>query len=159
MQHRGIATLAAALMLSFFYLTNLEPQFFLLHFYQSLIYLVIILMLFYFEERYAYMLGMLAPVVWLAMTYATGLLGGGARQVLRLVEFHRPTNDVSLMAGVIAILSVVMIAGCAYRWKREYAGLHKFGKTFAVGLIVVVLYYGILILVFWHMFPVTAKSA
>ncbi len=79
--------------------------------------------------------------------------------MLRLVEFHRPTNDVSLMAGVIAILSVVMIAGCAYRWKREYAGLHKFGKTFAVGLIVVVLYYGILIAVFWHMFPVTAKSA
>jgi len=159
MAHRGIATLAAALMLSFFYLTNLEPQFFMLHFYQSLIYLVIILMLFYFEERYAYMLGMLAPTVWLAMTYATGLLGGGARQLWRVVKFQRPTNDVSLMAGVIAILSLLMIASCAYRWKREYAGLHKFGKTFAVGLIVVVVYFGILILVFWHMFPLTVKSA
>jgi hypothetical protein len=52
-----------------------------------------------------------------------------------------------------------MIASCGYRWKREFAGLHKFGKTFAIGLVVVVLYYGILIAVFWHMFPVTPKAA
>ncbi|HYB62775.1 MAG TPA: hypothetical protein VEH50_15015, partial [Methylomirabilota bacterium] len=153
MPHRGIATLAAALMLSFLYLTHLETEFFLLHFYQSLIYLVIILMLFYFEEQYAYMLGMLAPAVWLLMTYATGLLGGAARQVGHLLREQRPTNSISLMAAVIAVLSVVMIVGCAYRWKREFAGLHKFGKTFVIGLIVVVLYYGILITVFWHMFP------
>jgi len=159
MPHRGIATLAAALMLSFLYLTHLETEFFLLHFYQSLIYLVIILMLFYFEEQYAYMLGMLAPAVWLLMTYATGLLGGAARQVGHLLREQRPTNSISLMAAVIAVLSVVMIVGCAYRWKREFAGLHKFGKTFVIGLVVVVLYYGILITVFWHMFPATPKAA
>ena len=159
MPHRGIATLSAALMLSFLYLTHLETEFFLLHFYQSLIYLVIILMLFYFEEQYAYMLGMLAPAVWLLMTYATGLLGGGARQVGRLLREQRPTNEISLMAAVIAVLSVVMIVSCAYRWKREFAGLHRFGKTFVIGLIVVVLYYGILITLFWHMYPVTSKAA
>ncbi len=106
MPHRGIATLSAALMLSFLYLTHLETQFFLLHFYQSLIYLAIILMLFYFEEQYAYMLGMLAPAAWIVMTSATGLLGGGARQAGRLLELHWPTNDVSLMAAVIGVLSV-----------------------------------------------------
>ncbi|MGO9641175.1 MAG: hypothetical protein ACLP1Y_07725 [Candidatus Acidiferrales bacterium] len=159
MPHRGIATLAAALMLSFLYLTHLETEFFLLHFYQSLIFLVIILMLFYFEDRYAYMLGMLAPAFWLVMTYATGLLGGAAHQVGRLLEAESVTNGVSLMAGVIAILSVAMIASCAYRWKREFSGLHKFGKTFAIGLIVVVLYYGILITAFWYSIPKPPKAA
>ncbi len=60
MVHRGIATLAGALMLPFLYLSNLEPQFFLLYLYPSLMYLAIILMLFYFEDRFAYMLGIVA---------------------------------------------------------------------------------------------------
>jgi hypothetical protein len=49
--HRGIATLATALMICFLILSAMEPEFFLLHFYESLIYLAIVLMLFYFEER------------------------------------------------------------------------------------------------------------
>jgi len=158
MPQRGIATLAAALMLSFLYLTHLEAEFFLLHLYQSLIYLAILLMLFYFEEQYAYMLGMLAPTVWLAATYGSGLLGVAARQMGHLLEAQRPTNQVNLMTGIIAILNVVLLASCAYLWKREYAGLHKFGRTFAIGSIVVVLYYAGLIAVFWQMTPGTLSA-
>jgi hypothetical protein len=44
--HRGIATVASALMVSFLVLSAMEPEFFLLHFYESLIYLAIVLMLF-----------------------------------------------------------------------------------------------------------------
>jgi len=153
MVHRGIATLAGTLMLSFLWLSHLEPEFFLLHLYQSLIYLVIILMLFYFEDHYAYMLGMLAPAVWLLMTYATGVLGGAARQVARLMHAQRPSNDVSLMAGVTAILAVMMIVFCAYRWRREYAGLGKGRTTFLVSLGVVLVYYAILVFWFWRIIP------
>jgi hypothetical protein len=158
MAQRGIATLAAALMLSFLYLTHLEAEYFLLHLYQSLIYLAIILMLFYFEAQYAYMLGMIAPTVWFAMMYATGLLGVAVRQIGHLAESQRPTNSVSLMSGFITILNVLMFASCAYLWKREFAGLHKFAKTFVIGLIVVVVYYGVLIAVFWQMSPATLSA-
>ena len=48
--HRGIATLASALMICFLVLSAMEPEFFLLHFYESLIYLAIVLMLFYFRR-------------------------------------------------------------------------------------------------------------
>ncbi len=51
--HRGIATLASALLICFLLLSHFEPEFFLLHLYQSLIYLVIVLLLFYFEDRWA----------------------------------------------------------------------------------------------------------
>jgi riboflavin transporter FmnP len=153
MVHRGIATLAGALMVSFLWLSNLEPQFFLLHFYQSLVYLAIILMLFYFEDRYAYMLGIMAPAVWLLLNYATGLLGGALRQVGRLMHAQMPNNQVSLMAAVTAVLSLLMIVFCAYRWKREFAGTGKTGITIGVSFVVVAAYYGVLIAWFWNLVP------
>ena len=39
-----------------------------------------------------------------------------------------PTSDVSVMVSIMSVLSVLLIALCANRWKREYAGkgLHTF---------------------------------
>lgn len=153
MVHRGIATLSGALMVSFLLLSHFEPQFFLLHFYQSLIFLVIILMLFYFEDHWAYMLGMLAPAAWLLLTFSTGLLGGGWRQISRILHAQTPNNIVSLMAGITAILAIAMIAICAYRWKREFSGLGMGLRTFAWSLGVVIVYYGVLVGWFWHSIP------
>lgn len=153
MVHRGIATMSAVLMVCFFVLSHLEPDFFLLHLYQSLVYLGIILMLFYFEDRYAYMLGILAPAVWLVLAYATGLLSGAARQVYRMLLWQRPSNDVSLLAGITAVLAVMMIVLCLYWWKREYAGLGKGRRTFLVSLGIVVAYYAVLVVWFWRLIP------
>lgn len=159
MVHRGIATLSAALMLCFLVLSHFEPQFFLLHLYQSLIFLVIILMLFYFEDHWAYMLGMLASAAWLLLNYASGLLGGAARQVSRLMHAQFPNNQVSLLAAVTAVLAVVMIAVCAYRWRREYAGLGKWRTTFLGSLVAVIAYYAILVSWFWNLLPPTPAKA
>jgi len=153
MVHKGIATMSAALMVCFFVLSHLEPDFFLLHLYQSLIYLAIILMLFYFEDRYAYMLGILAPAVWLLLAYATGLLGGAARQVSRMMQLERPNNNVSLLAGVAAVLAVMMIILCLHWWRREYAGLGKGRSTFLASLGIVAVYYAVLVIWFWRLIP------
>jgi hypothetical protein len=149
MVHRGIATLAGLLMFCFLLLSSLEPPFFLLHLYQSLIYLVIILMLFYLEDHWAYMLGMLAPAAWLILSFLTGILGGAARAWLTLPEMIRlgVSNQISLVAGITAVLSVLMIVFCARHWRREYAGLGKGLSTFLVSLGIVLVYYAILI--FW----------
>ncbi len=153
MVHRGIATLASTLMVCFLLLSHADPAFFLLHLYESLIYLAIILMLFYFEDRWAYMIGMLAPAVWLLLAYAAGLLSGAAGQVSRLLQAQRPTNQVSVLAAITSLLAVLMIAFCAYWWKREFAGLGKGRTTLLVGLSVVVAYYAILVMWFWRMIP------
>ncbi len=153
MVHRGIATLAGALMVCFLLLSHADPEFFLLHLYQSLIYLAIILMLFYFEDHWAYMIGMLAPAVWLLLTYASGVLGGTARQIFRLLSGRSHLNEISLLAAVTALLSVLMIILCAYRWRREYAGLGKGLSTFLVSLFIVVVYYAILVVWFSRQIP------
>lgn len=156
--HRGIATLASALMICFLILSAMEPQFFLLHFYESLIYLAIVLMLFYFENRWAYMIGILTPAVWLLLAYGVGLLGGAMRQVSKLVQAQRPDSEVGVMVAVMTALSVLLIGFSAYRWKREYAGLGKGRATFAISLGIVVLYYAILIVWFWRSIPQTVSA-
>lgn len=153
--YRDIAALAGLLVLCFLFLSHLEPNFFLLHFYQTVVYLAILIMLFYMEDRWAYMIGIVAPAVWLLMTFATGLLGGAVRQVWR-VGHGQLTNPVSFVAAVAALLSVLMIVVCGRRWMKEYHGLGKSVSTFAISLGIVAVYYGILVVWFWHMIPFSA---
>jgi hypothetical protein len=151
--YRDIATIAGAQVVCFSLLTHFEPQFSLLHLYQTIIYMAILILLFYTEDRWAYMIGMLAPAAWLGMVFATGLLGGATRQVLRLTRGEGLTNEVSFIAAISALLAVLMIVFCARHWRREYSGLGKTASTFAVSAGVVVVYYGILAVWFWNMFP------
>ena len=157
-QHRDIATLSALQVICFLLLSHLEPDFFLLHFYQTIVYLAILIMLFFMEDRWAYMIGMVAPASWLLMTFASGLLGGAARQLLRLGQGHAIANPVSFLAAVSAVLSLLMVAACARRWWKEYVGLGQSLSTFAVSLGIVAVYYGILVAWFWHIIPFTTAS-
>src|SRR5215472_15471825 len=97
--YRDIATLAGAQVVCFLLLSHLEPDFFLLHFYQTIIYIAVLILLFYMEDRWAYMISMLAPAAWLVMAFATGMLGGAARQFLHIGQDATLSNLVSLLAG------------------------------------------------------------
>ena len=156
--YRDIATLAGVQVVCFLLLSHLEPDFFLLHFYQTIIYMALLILLFYMEDRWAYMIGILAPAAWLVMAFATGMLGDAIRQVLHLNEAAVVSNLVGIIAAVTAVLSVSMIAVCARHWKREYLGLGKSLSTFAVSFGVVAVYYAILVVWFWHLIPVAAAN-
>jgi hypothetical protein len=151
--YREIAALCVLQVICFFLLSHLEPDFFLLHFYQTIVYLALLILLFYMEDRWAYMIGIIAPAAWLLMTFSSGLLGGAARQIFRLGTGHSFNNGVSLLAAFTALLSLLMIAACARRWIKEYAGLGKSLNTFAISFGIVVVYYGILVAWFWHVIP------
>jgi hypothetical protein len=151
--YRDIATLAGAQIVCFLFLTHLEPAFFLIHVYQSILYIAILVMLFYMEDRWVYMIAMLASVVWLGMAYATGILGSSAQ---RLFEHNSPnltSSLVSAIALITALFAVLMVVLCARHWTKEYSGLGKTRSTFLVSLGVVAVYYGILITLFWEMIP------
>jgi hypothetical protein len=145
MVHRGLATVAMALGFCFLLLSHFDSQFFLIHFYESLVYLAIVLMLFYFEDRWAYMMGIVAPVVWLALSVAWGGVLGFWHQMS--MAFH-PGNaffSIGLVTILTLLLSIALVAGCAVRWHREFTGLHKGWSTLLVTAIVAVIYYGILV--------------
>jgi hypothetical protein len=151
--YQDIATLAGAQLLCFLFLTHLEPNFFLIHLYQSILYIAILVMLFYMEERWAYMIGMLASFLWLGMAYAVGILSSAVRQVGEFRNGTLTANAVSLIALLTGSIAVLMIAFCGRHWKREYAGLGKTRSTFLVSFGIVAAYYAVLITFFWEMIP------
>ncbi|MGC1416157.1 MAG: hypothetical protein WA817_12790 [Candidatus Acidiferrum sp.] len=151
--YRDIATLAGAQIICFVVLTHLEPNFFLLHLYQSILYIAILVMLTYMEDRWAYMIGMLASVVWLGMAYATGMLGSSLRQLVGPSAGGVVETPVWIVTLLTALIAVLMIVLCGRHWKREYSGLGKTRRTLLVSSGIVAVYYGILIAWFWNMFP------
>ena len=156
--YRDIATLAGAQVVCFLVLSHLEPDFFLLHFYQAIIYMALMILLFYREDRWAYMMGIVAPAAWLVMAFATGLLGGAIRQTAHIGQGAAMANLVSVIAAVTAVLSLLMILACGRHWQRGYLGLGKSLSTFAVSFGVVAVYYAILVIWFWHLIPVAAAG-
>jgi hypothetical protein len=79
--YRGIAALAGAQVFCFLVLSHLEPDLFLIHFYQTTIYVALLILLFYMEDQWAYRIGMLTPSAWLVMALATGMLRAAIRQM------------------------------------------------------------------------------
>jgi hypothetical protein len=146
MVRKGIATLASAAVICFLLLSHFDPQFFLMHLYESLIFLAIVVMLFYFEDRWAYMLGMLVPLAWLALTFVIGAWSGFFRQVQRVVSFQRPDFAANLLGAIVVLLCVLMVIACGARWRREFAGLGKGWNTFWICLGVTSAYYALLVI-------------
>jgi hypothetical protein len=146
MVHRGVATLALSLALCFLLLSHFDQQFFLVHFYESIVYLAIVLMLFYFEDRWAYMLGILAPAAWLVLFTAIGGMTDILHQVVLVAQFQRPDFAAHFLAAITLLLALAMILVCGYRWRNEFSGLHKGWSTFLVCLGVVIAYYGAMVI-------------
>jgi hypothetical protein len=148
-----IATLAAVQIGCFLALTQLEPRFLMIHLYQLVPYVAILLLLLYGQSRWAYMIGTLVSAVWLALAYLSGLLGAA---VDRLLTFRNTTLESNLVAAIAvasAVLAMMMIAFCRTHWAKERGVLKKTRRTFLVSLALVALYYGVFLRWFWLMIP------
>jgi len=110
-------------------------------------------MLFYLEDRWAYMLGMMAPVAWITLMLLNGQLLGALRQPIDYFGQGLTPTGVGMVTLLTAVVGVLMFAGCLRHWRREFAGLGKGWSTFLASLVVVVVYYGILVFWFTRLFP------
>jgi len=155
MEHRRIATLAVAAIVSFLLLSQSDPQFFLLHLYESLIYMVLLFLLMYEEPEWAFVLGMAAPAAWVLLIAATNL-HGILRQVGRVLRFQPPDYPTNLIGGVCMLISIVMFGACLYGWRKERWGFRHAWRTIGAIAVLVAVYYGVL--VFWYSRMVMAKG-
>jgi hypothetical protein len=151
--YRDVAALAGAQVLCFLVLVQPEPHFVVIHLYQSILYLAILVMLFYRQDRWAYMIAMLASAAWLGLAYVSRILSSAAQHLFAFRSSDAKQILVSLIAMGTALLALSMIALCARHWRREYAGLGKTTSTLLVSSGIVALYYGILLRWFWDMIP------
>lgn len=153
MIHRGIATIGLALALCFLLLSHFDSQFFLIHFYESLIYLAIVLMLFYFEDRWAYMMGIVAPAIWLALTATWSGIPAIGRRVSSAFHPGSAFWGTDFLTTVALAFSVVLIVCCANRWRHEFAGLRKGWSTLMVSVAIASVYYAVVVVWILHWPP------
>ena len=150
---RDVAMLASIQILCFLALTRLEPRFFIIHLYQVIPYVAIMLLVGYGRERWAYMIGPLVSLAWLGLAYIAGLLGSA---VERLRSFERPSREtdfVAVLAVVTAVVALLMIVLCRIHWVKQNLERGEAWRTFLVSLTIVVAYYAILLRWFWDMIP------
>jgi hypothetical protein len=151
--YRDVAGLAGAQVACFMLLTHLEPDFFLIHFYEAIVYIGILVMLFYMEDRWAYMIGILSSIIWLVYAYVSGILSDSVRRIAGLRGSPSNADFIAAAALITGLIAVLMITSCVRHWIKEYSGLGKTFSTFFVSLGCVAVYYGILGRFFWEMIP------
>ncbi|HZP01570.1 MAG TPA: hypothetical protein VFD30_14870 [Terriglobia bacterium] len=105
------------------------PQFFYFELAKASIFVAIGILVFFGEDRYSYMLGILAPIFWFLVEFVVGAL---PRDFVVLFNYLRmktaPALDTPLHG--FALVAAVLLAVLSYRaWKKEVS--ERFvGKTF-----------------------------
>jgi hypothetical protein len=153
--YKNVAVLAAAQIVCFFLLSHFEADFFLIHFYQAIFYIAILMMLFFKKDRWACMMAMLTSIVWLGIAFVSGVLSSSTREILGINGALSNTQVVLVLTLSTALIAVLMISFCGRYWLKEYSELGNDRKTFFVSLGCVALYYAILGLFLLQMVPKT----
>jgi len=119
------------------------PQFFFFELFKSLIYVLIAVMVFFGDNKYSYMLGIVTPPLWFVLSI---VLGGFFADLELLLSYLRgesiPLTDTPLH-GLALLAQILLVILCARSWRKEVPGPF-FGKAFGICLAVSVVYVGIL---------------
>jgi hypothetical protein len=129
------------------------PQFFFFELAKSTIYIAIAVLVFFGEDRYSYMLGMVAPPVWFL---ADILVGGFLREFGVLLRYltmkdigplDTPLHALSRLAGVLLVVL------CYRVWNKEVTE-KLFGRTFQISMGVSLAYAAVL--AGWYLYGIAA---
>ena len=108
------------------------PQFFFFELAKSSVYLAIAVLVFFGDNRYSYMLGIVAPPLWFLADLLVGVFRDFAVLVNYLLMKGVPPLDTPLhgLARLAAILLVIL----SFRAWRKEVPEKLFGKTFGICL-------------------------
>ena len=148
-----VADLAVAQILCFLTLTRLEPRFFIIHLYQLIPYVAILILIGYGRARWAYMIGPVVSIVWLGLAYSAGLLGSAVERLRTFGNKSLDANLVAFVAVVTALLAVLMTVLSGVHWVKEFSGRGLALRTLLISIGIVMVYYAVLLRWFWEMIP------
>ena len=149
MSNRGVFVVAFLTVVLIFAGAFAIPEYFPYELLKSSIYVVIAMMVFFGENTYSYMLGIVAPIVGIVCNI---LLGGFFSEfsVLWASVTMKPLPIMDTPLHALAILTeVLLVILCLRAWRKEVTGPF-FGKAFGVSLVVSLVYVGIL--AGWYVF-------
>lgn len=145
MANRSVFILATVMMLLFFLVSNYDRFFFTVHFLESLMYLVILLLLYYGLEEWAYVMSFVTPLVWIVLTLLSGTSLMGLRALAQAVREQRVAFPAEFLSGVILVAGIALMGASGRAFKREVWGRREALRTAVLGTALVGIYYAILI--------------
>jgi hypothetical protein len=149
MSDRGVFVVAFLTVVLIFAGAFAIPEYFPYELLKCSIYVVIAMMVFFGENTYSYMLGIVAPIVGIVCNI---LLGGFFSEfsVLWASVTMKPLPLVDTPLHGLAILTeILLVILCLRAWRKEVTGPF-FGKVFGLSLVVSLVYVGIL--AGWYVF-------
>jgi hypothetical protein len=124
------------------------PQFFFFELAKSTIYLAIAVLVYFGENRYSYMLGMIAPTLWSIVDILGGIFLHDFRILLDYVTGKGIAPLQTPLDALARLSSIALIMVSARAWRKEVP--EKFvGRTFSVCSAASLIY--ALILAGWHL--------
>lgn len=131
-------------------------QFFFFELAKSTIYIAIAVMVFFGEDRYSYMLGAVAPVLWIVVDIFAGVFFDDFRVLFDYLALKgTPALDTPLHATA-HLMSVVLLY-LSYRVWRKQVPEKFFGKTFGISVAIAIVYVGIVTVGYLHALPSGAR--
>ena len=119
------------------------PQFFWYELFKSLMYLVIALMIFFGEDQFSYMLGIVVPPLWFILDIVMGEFFGDFAVLFGSLtgKASRPMD--TPLHGLALITQALLFLLCLRAWRKQVTGKF-FGKAFGICLGIAIVYVAIL---------------
>ena len=151
MANKTVFALATVMLVLSFLVSHFERFFFTLNFLESLIYLAILLLLFYGLEEWAYAVGIAAPVFWMALAWAGGLLGGSLGEFARTVSGGGVQSPTRFLGILVFVGAMLLFLACAHAFRRDVWGTQGALRVLLGGVLAVGLYYALLTYIYLNM--------
>jgi hypothetical protein len=119
------------------------PQFFGYELIKSCIFVAIAVLVFFGEDKFSYMLGVLAPLLWFILDLLLGDLLGDLKLMLGWVIGRRVAPLDTPLHGFSIVMAVILLILSARAWKRQVPE-RFFGKTFVICLAISLAYIAVL---------------
>lgn len=151
MPHRTVFALATLQMVLFFLVSNYDHYFFVLHFLGSLIYILMLLLLFYDLDEWAYVMGFVASLLWMVLGLLSGTLLASLRGLWQLIRAPGMANMLDVVGGLVFLTGLALMVACGWAFRREVWGMPGALRTVIWATVVVGVYYAVLIAALYRM--------
>jgi len=119
------------------------PEFFVYELLTATIFVVIAVMTFFGQDKFPYMLGMIAPVLWYIFDLLVGELFRNFKVLFTFLS-RKPVAPLDTpLHGVALLVAVLLLIFSARAWRKQVTD-RFLGKTFTTALIIGLIWVGVL---------------
>ncbi len=127
------------------------PELFIHELLTAAIFVVIAVMVFFGDDKFPYMLGMVAPIIWIIFSLLTGGLFTDLAAMLRFLS-GKPSAPLETPLHGFAYLTSLLLVAVSYRaWNKEVTDKF-FGRIFGLTVVISLIWVGVIFFWQFHQF-------